>query len=335
MSQVPSFTENRNQIDNTMMFLVQEVRGVVCELVRPLEEQGRFSMSDIPAESRGNLRTVDDIAQTMDPSALLAVLMQCLSDTGPGLEIEGVNFALVDKVRRIRNDHAHGRGNYSDPVYMEDSMNALGTLWQNLVAAGEKIGVPGIESLDLRNRKERTERFHRAYSQGRFAAAIAAARQGISQDADAQTGMTPLQMAITHNLPTVVTGLLEGGADPNVVLRSDDTPLGLAVRSDRAVVVQALLAAGADPNAALSSGDTPLSLAVRSDNAVVVQALLTAGADPQLHSWLRIRPGLSAPNPLHLAVRLGKVKALRSLLSDGVDINGACVKCCGNSFQAI
>ena len=113
MSQVQSFTENRHEIDDLMLFLVLGARVVVCELVRPLVAQGSFSMADIPAESSGQIRTVNDIAQTMDLSALLAILMKCLSDTGPGLEIEGVSYALVDKVRRIRNDHAHGRGNYN------------------------------------------------------------------------------------------------------------------------------------------------------------------------------------------------------------------------------
>ena len=101
MSQVQSFTENRHEIDDLMLFLVLGARVVVCELVRPLVAQGSFSMADIPAESSGQIRTVNDIAQTMDLSALLAILMKCLSDTGPGLEIEGVSYALVDKVRRI------------------------------------------------------------------------------------------------------------------------------------------------------------------------------------------------------------------------------------------
>ena len=288
MTQTKDFIENRNRIDTYLLSLVVETRVLVCELVRPLVAQGKFSMGDIPAESRGDLRTVDDIAQTMDPSALLAVLMKCLSYTGPGLEIEGVSFALVDKVRRIRNDHAHGRGNYSDLEYVKESLVAIDTLWANLLNAGEKMALPGITTLEDRREDERTQRFFRAYSQDRISAAIAAARQGLDPAAFDQNGLSPLQLAIHRNHSALVAGVVEGGADPNGVFRGD-TPLGLAVRLDR---VEAL------------------------------KALLTAGANPQMQHPLPTRPGATrAANALHLAATLGQAKALRALLSDGVDVN--------------
>ena len=289
MTQAQNFIENRNRIDAYLLSLVVATRVLVCELVRPLVAQGRFSMVDIPAESRGDLRTVDDIAQTMDPSALLAILMRCLSDTGPGLEIEGVSFALVDKVRRIRNDHAHGRGNYSDLEYVKESLVAIDTLWANLVNAGEKMALPGATTLEGRREDEQTQRFFRAYSQDRISAAIAAARQGLDPAAFDQNGLSPLQLAIRRNHPALVAGVVEGGADPNGAFRDGDTPLGLAVRLDR---VEAL------------------------------KALLTAGANPQIQHPLPTRPGATrAANALHLAATLGQAKALRALLSDGVDLN--------------
>ena len=288
MTQAQNFIENRNRIDTYLLSLVVETRVLVYEMVRPLVAQGRFSMGDIPAESIGDLRTVDDIAQTMDPSALLAILMKCLSYTGPGLEIEGVSFALVDKVRRIRNAHAHGRGNYSDLEYVKESLVAIDTLRTNLLNAAEKMALPGITTLEFRGEDERTRRFFRAYSQDRISAAIAAARQGLDPAAFDQNGLSPLQLAIHRNLSALVAGVVEGGADPNGVFRGD-TPLGLAVRLDR---VEAL------------------------------KALLTAGANPQMQHPLPTRPGATrAANALHLAATLGQAKALRALLSDGVDVN--------------
>ena len=288
MIQAQNFIENRNRIDTYLLNLVVETRVLVYEMVRPLVAQGRFSMGDIPAESRGELRTVDDIAQTMDPSALLAVLMQCLSYTGPGLEIEGVSFALVDKVRRIRNEHAHGRGNYSDLEYVKESLVAIDTLRTNLLNTAEKMALPGITTLEYRGEDERTQRFFRAYSQDRISAAIAAARQGLDPAAFDQNGLSPLQLAIHRNHSALVAGVVEGGADPNGVFRGD-TPLGLAVRLDR---VEAL------------------------------KALLAAGANPQMQHPLPTRPGATrAANALHLAATLGQAKALRALLSDGVDVN--------------
>ena len=125
MNQNEQFIENRNQVDNAIQALLLDTRGIVCELVKPLAAQGRFSLKNIPDDRRGDLPTVDHIARTMDPTALLAVLGACLSDRSgpPLLKIPGVNFQLVDKVRRIRNDHAHGGADYSDLMYVRDAIN--------------------------------------------------------------------------------------------------------------------------------------------------------------------------------------------------------------------
>ena len=111
MSVDKQYLENRQQVDTALQTLLLETREIVYELVKPLAAQGKFSLDNLSSERRGNLRTVDDIAQTMDPTALLAVLMACLSNrSAQALHIPGVNFQLVDKVRRIRNEHAHGEG---------------------------------------------------------------------------------------------------------------------------------------------------------------------------------------------------------------------------------
>ena len=62
---------------------------------------------------------------------------------------------------------------------------------------------------------------------------------------------------------SVITCLVEAGADPNVTEMSGVTPLLRAVRSRCGAAVMALLDAGADPMLANDRGSTPLELALR------------------------------------------------------------------------
>ena len=82
--------------------------------------------------------------------------------------------------------------------------------------------------------------------------------------------------------PTVISILVEAGADLNARHWGDLTPLHEAAsQNTNAGVTAALLEVGADPNARSRDGAAPLhSAAARNSNPDIVTALVEAGADP-------------------------------------------------------
>ena len=134
----------------------------------------------------------------MDPTVLLAVLMACLSDRAgpPLLVIPGVDYRLADKVRRIRNDLAHGEGDYSDFLYVRDAINAINDLRLGLLNAQPRLSSPGpgIQTFGVDSYRQvvpnrpsedrwiaqRTQEIFDAYSQGNRQRALQLAYQGVN-----------------------------------------------------------------------------------------------------------------------------------------------------------
>ena len=58
-------------------------------------------------QGHGEIGSVDQIRNTMDPSALLSVMLRVLRERRDYKGIPGINFVFVDKVRKIRNDATH------------------------------------------------------------------------------------------------------------------------------------------------------------------------------------------------------------------------------------
>ena len=147
MDQNEKLIRSRNRVDRAMQLFLMETRGIVLGHVKPLADRGRFSLDDIPDDRRGSLRTVDGIATTSDPTVVLAVLMECLASASRArLVIPGVNFRLVDKVRQIRNDHAHGEGNFIDDRYVDDALRAIEELKTGLLNSAAQIDMTGVRS---------------------------------------------------------------------------------------------------------------------------------------------------------------------------------------------
>ena len=294
MSQHERFIENRNEVDSAIQMFLLDTRGIVCDLVEPLAAQGRFSLENIPTSSRGNLRTVDDIAMTMDPTALLAVLMECMSDRSrSGLKIPGVSFQLVDSVRRIRNDHAHGGGNYSDRDYVRYAVKMTNDLRSGLLSAKPRLRVqaPEVQEFPETEIGRRTRTFFEAYSRGYSGLALPIAREGIDPTIVNSDGLLPLHLAITKARQSM--------RSPN-----------------HASVVEALIASGANVNGRSPGGEPALNLAVQVGHVEIVKVLVSAGADPHAEYTLS-----RIPSPLHLAIRLGMREIIKALLSAGTDVN--------------
>ena len=80
-----------------------------------------------------------------------------------------------------------------------------------------------------------------------------------------------------------VKALLEGGVDPNVVIKGvvdSDMPLLAACRKGHLDIVEALLAARANPDAVNNEGVSPLTVATKVGRTDIVRLLVRAGADP-------------------------------------------------------
>ena len=76
--------------------------------------------------------------------------------------------------------------------------------------------------------------------------------------------------------------LLDQGADPNTLNRSQRTPVQLAAEMNRADIVTLLANAGADLNTQDKKGRTPLHRATYEGKVEAAEALLANGADPNI-----------------------------------------------------
>lgn len=133
-------------------------------------------------------------------------------------------------------------------------------------------------------------------------------------------GITPLHLAVRWaGDPTIVTVLLDAGADPNARTSVEGaTPLhGVSLNATGdagAAIVAVLLDAGADPEALDGNGATPLHWAASETPSVaVIEALLSVGVD------LLARDHNGA-TPLHYAAaETSYPAAIAALLAAGAD----------------
>ena len=96
----------------------------------------------------------------------------------------------------------------------------------------------------------------------------------------ADSGETPLIIAIARRDIDWTGFLLQNGADANLAARNGDTPLIVAARSGFDEAVDILLSLRAKVDAANRMGETALIVAVQQRDTDIVKALLAAGADP-------------------------------------------------------
>jgi len=131
-----------------------------------------------------------------------------------------------------------------------------------------------------------------------------------------------LWMAVYYHHPSLVTFLLEKGADVNATGNLGSavkfgSALHIAVRLNFTSIARILISHGAKVNARVGEYGTILNTAVASGNEQIVEVLLDSGADP---SEAPTRYG----NALVLAVAMRKNPIAELLLSRGSDIHAQC-----------
>ena len=118
---------DRSSVDDGLVRLVRDTREFVCVVVKERCPDVLDRMDD---ERRGRLVVPDDILATGDPTSLLAVMLEAWDDGFKDVvDAPGVDFRLVDKVRRIRNDFVHN----VDETFTEDDLRAIDDLRRGLV----------------------------------------------------------------------------------------------------------------------------------------------------------------------------------------------------------
>ena len=323
------------------MVLVLESREIVYRLIKPVADQGKFSLDDVDGDSRGNLRSLDDIAHTTDPSALLGVLSAALKDDNgpPALSIPGISYPFVDKVRHFRNGFAHFEAVFEDTDYVQDNVKSVNDLKLGLLNAQTRLPArqskpspnPRVEPLKAQPRPpvrqpvrqhEPSETVLRRDSYG-----FPWSRRAYTQAAKGNEGTTPLHRpalaghsekrlhyAVRNGHAEEVNALIVAGADVNAKGYNGNTPLHYAVRNGLAEIPNALIVAGADVNTKADDGETPLHYAVRNSQAKMANALIVAGADVNVK-------GNNGDTPLHYAVRNSHARMANALIVAGADAN--------------
>ena len=112
-------------------------------------------------------------------------------------------------------------------------------------------------------------------------------------------GRTALHYAIDQDLYSIISLLLEYGADPNVCDNRQRTPLHYAINKNfysmmTEDLISLLIDNGADVDARTMHGDTPLQLAVRYNAYAIVDLLLQNGVEVNTKNKKNISPMMEA-----------------------------------------
>ncbi|XP_055954321.1 serine/threonine-protein phosphatase 6 regulatory ankyrin repeat subunit C-like [Patella vulgata] len=129
---------------------------------------------------------------------------------------------------------------------------------------------------------------------------------------------TAFMYAVDNQDETILSLLLQNGADYNICDNNDKTALMVAVQKKRDGHCEDLLKAGADVNLSDNNGNTALLIAVRLSNRKIVTDLLKAGADVNLSDD-------NGETALMIAARdcnrFNNRKIVTDLLKAGADVN--------------
>lgn len=157
---------------------------------------------------------------------------------------------------------------------------------------------------------------HKAVKQDRLANMILLIQRGASLSVKDASEMTPLQVAVKNNLAPIVKMLLACGADLYMPSLGCPTPFDLSQKAEGSV--KATVAEFCKHRALSRPGDSLLHLAVRMNNTLAIRILSEI-----------LGPNVSDENgstPLHLAVEMAQLEAIKQLLKEGADAEAKDIK---------
>jgi ankyrin repeat protein/beta-lactamase regulating signal transducer with metallopeptidase domain len=169
----------------------------------------------------------------------------------------------------------------------------------------------------------------------------------IRVDIDAKNSglWTPLQTAVRHNQASVVELLISKGASVNTKDKWGFSPLHTAAKHGYTGVAEHLIDKGADLNAKNNNGETPLHIAARRNNKLAAELLITKDANINAkNKWNRTPMEIAldqghrqivellhkhgarvltseGATALHEAAAIGDVSLVKSLISQGMDVD--------------
>lgn len=107
-------SDNRQKLDEALIKLTEPLRRII-------------------GPGAGYAGYPQDISNSSDLSLLLRLALEYWEPVFQSrLEPYGVTYRLIDKVRHIRNDWAHNKGDFTDPLYLEESLQAIQSLQRKL-----------------------------------------------------------------------------------------------------------------------------------------------------------------------------------------------------------
>jgi len=134
--------------------------------------------------------------------------------------------------------------------------------------------------------------------------------------------LTILRSAIMSDFTDIVKLLLDNNADPNLLLGADigsdnDNSLTTACRFGNIKIIEMLLNSGVDVNHANKYGSTALSIASRNNHIETVKLLLLNGVNLNITNFY-------GSNPLMIAIENNNIEIAEILLLNGTDLNFTC-----------
>ena len=120
------------------------VLGIVAhKMVVDCEKDDRWLNDPARNQGHNNIGSVAAIRDTMDPSALLSVMLRVLNEHRDYNEIQRINFGFVDKVRKIRNDATHyDAALLSNDSLVEEAIRSVREFNSIIQAAGARTASP-------------------------------------------------------------------------------------------------------------------------------------------------------------------------------------------------
>ena len=138
--------ENKPRIDVALSRLAENMNPMVVEIIEEAAGRNLWSPASLGDTWKGRIFSVEDIRKSQDPALFLhIVLSEWDISFSRVMSPQGASYALVDKVRKIRNAISHHDMNLlGNQPMVEDSIKAI----NDLRAAVVKIDIRQIRSLE-------------------------------------------------------------------------------------------------------------------------------------------------------------------------------------------